>query len=134
MKKGPLFSRTKYAILTYENHIVIHGGEAELVHNSRQMMNSILYINASTIEYHEISIKENDIPYKKAHICFVIGNEMFFEGGMYIDDSIDSSMYALNMVTKKIRAVKFEIETEMLCHHKCVSINQILCGLFCWIP
>lgn len=122
--KDNLFSRTKYAIMSFEQHILIHGGEAEFSYNSRQILNSFVYINAKTLEYHEIRIRNLDMPYKKGHICFVIGAEMFLDGGLYLDDSIDGSFYAVNLITKKVRLVKFGLETESLCHHKCVVINQ----------
>ena len=119
-----LFSRTKYALIAFDNHILIHGGEAELSHNTRHMLNSFVYINAKTLDYHEVKLQGLELPYKKAHIGFIIGSELFLDGGLFLDDSVDDSTYAVNLITKNTRLVNYDSETEALCHHKCVSVNQ----------
>lgn len=122
--KNVIFARTKYASIAHENHILVHGGDAEMSYNSRHILNSMYYLNAKTLDFHEIRVKGPDMPYKKAHIMFIIGSEMFLEGGLYMDDTVDNTMYAFNLVSKKIRMVKFGIETEALAHHKCITVNS----------
>lgn len=121
--KDKLFSRTRYGMVAAENHIMIHGGEVELSQTSRQVINTLVYVNTKTMAYQDIKLPELSLPFKKAHIAFIIGSELFFDGGMQFHDTIDGTLYALNLVNKVVRIVEFPDPTEQLCHHRCVTVN-----------
>lgn len=121
--KNPVFSRTHYAIVSCDNHVIIHGGETELSYNSRQILNSIIYINACNSDFHEIKFKGFELPYKKAHVIFILGVELFMDGGLNFDDSLSDSLYVFNLVDKKARIVKFVHNVEYFSNHRCITIN-----------
>ena len=125
IKYDEKFSRIRFASIGIDNMFIVHGGEVSNNFVSNKILNDLLLFDVKRVEVHNFKTKNKGcLPFKKGHIMFLIGSDLYFEGGLKYHNRPDKDIYAYNLTTRKIREVRTEKKRKWVYFHKCCTVDQ----------
>lgn len=122
-KKHRLNSRVKFASLGISQLFLVHGGEVSYNYQNNKVLNDIFCVDVVKMQIRPFVCVNNDFPFRRSHIMFLIGEHLIFEGGYSFHNYKETELYSFSLLTNKLKKVK-EVCPEWRGHHRCATVGQ----------
>lgn len=117
-------ARIKFACVGVGSHFIVHGGETNYNSIYTKVLNDMFVVDITKLRITSFHCVNGDFPYKKGHIMFVIGDDIFLEGGAQKHSIKNTSIYVFNITTRRQRKITMADDFQWLTQHRCVTVKQ----------